>query len=180
VIPNFSDTIELKERFNYNTQLAAGQNFVGTAMSSPGSVTKTLAIQNLDSSAVDPARLQVSIQGFSFVSHQVNVFVNNLLVGTMKFFGRERLAQTFNVPVSKLVEGNNAIMFIPTGTSDVSFFDYARLSYPHSYSAASNSLRFTVRSRQSVKVDGFSTSNIRLIDVTDPVAIKVTRPLVSA
>lgn len=176
---SFNDTIEIRERFNFNTQLPVGHNFIGTAMSNFGSVTKTLTLNNIQSSADGPARLEIALQGFSFTSHQVNVQFNNVMIGTMTFFSRDRLVQIFNIPVSQLVEGTNTVKFTPVGVSDSEFFDSLKLTYPHKYRAASDSLRFSLKSTQALTVDGFSTANIRLIDTTDPTSIKITRPIVA-
>jgi len=43
-----------------------------------------------------------------------------------------------------------------------------RLTYPHTYTADDDALRFTAPAGQSVTVGGFSTSNVRVVDITDP------------
>jgi hypothetical protein len=178
---SFNDTLQIKERFNYNTQLAVGNNFFGSTISTNAGLTETLSIRNLESSAEGPARLDVSLQGLSLQAHQVNIFVNNTMIGTMNFFGRDRPGQSFNVPVSLLSEGSNAIKFVATlPPSDFNAVDYIRLTYPHSYRAFNDSLRFSLRSTQSLNVDGFSIPNVRLIDISDPRNVKVTRPIVAS
>jgi len=178
---SFNYSVQIKERFNYNAQLAVGNNFFGSTISTNAGLTETVSIRNLESSADGPARLDVSLQGLSLQAHQVNIFVNNTMIGTMNFFGRDRPGQSFNVPVSLLSEGSNAIKFVPTlPPSDFNAVDYIRLTYPHSYRAFNDSLRFSLRSTQSLNVDGFSIPNVRLIDISDPTNARVTRPIVAS
>jgi hypothetical protein len=178
---SFNDAVQIRERFNYNTQLAVGHNFFGTAIGSGSGLTKTLTIHNLEAGADGPARLEVALQGISNRAHQVDIFCNNLLIGTMtNFFGHDNSVQTFSVPVSQLVEGDNNIRIAPVPTGEVVGLDHITLTYPHSYRAFNDSLRFSLRSIQSLSVDGFSIPNVRLIDISDPTNVKVTRPIVSS
>jgi hypothetical protein len=178
---SFNDTLQIKERFNYNPQLLNGLNFFGTTIGTTFPLTKTLTIHDLQSSADGPVRLEVALQGLSFQNHQVNILCNNTLVGTMtNFSAREHSVQTFSIPVAQLVEGDNTIKIAPVPTSEFLGLDHIKLTYPRSYRAYNDSLRFSLRANQSQPVDGFSTPNVRLIDISDPTTIKVTRPIVVA
>ena len=178
---SFNDTLQIKERFNYNAQLLNGHNFFGSTIGTTFPLIQTLTIHNLQSSADGPARLEVALQGLSQQSHQVNILCNNTLVGTMtNFFGHASSVQTFSIPVAQLIEGDNKIEIAPMPTGEFLGLDHITLTYPHSYQAYNDSLRFSLRSSQSLTVDGFSTTNVRLIDISDPTNAKVTRPIVAA
>jgi Peptidase family C25/Lamin Tail Domain len=178
---SFNYSVRIRERFNYNTQLPVGHNFFGSAIGSGAALTKTLTIHNLEPSADGPARLEVALQGISNQAHQVNIFCNNLLVGTMtNFSGHDNSVQTFSIPVSQLVEGDNNIKIAPVPTGEFVGLDQVTLTYPHSYRAYNDALRFSLRSTQSLTVDGFSTPNVRLVDISDPTNVKVTRPIVAS
>src|SRR5205085_5506231 len=51
---------------------------------------------------------------------------------------------------------------------DFSVVDYIRLTYSHTYTAEADALRFSASAGQPVSVAGFSRSDIRLVDITDP------------
>src|SRR5204863_10025367 len=54
--------------------------------------------------------------------------------------------------------------------------DYIKFTYPHAFKADTNSLKFNLRGSQTLKVDGFSTPTVRLIDYTDPLNVRITKP----
>jgi Peptidase family C25 len=174
---NYNYTVQLKERLVYFTQVLNGgdvENWFGQVISLP--VSEALTIHNLASSAAGPATLTVALQGIqsSVSSHQVSVFVNDLLVGTLSFFGLDHPVQTFNVPVTQLQEGNNTVKFVHGASGDVSLVDYVTLTYPHLYQAHNGALRFSVPSAQAVTVSGFLTPNVLLLDISDPSNVTAT------
>lgn len=177
--PAFDYTVERKERLVYFSSLLNGdvENFFGQVISS-NPVTETVTSLNPGFTADGPAKLEVALQGVDFVSHEVNIQFNDVPVGTLNFFGRDRRVQTISIPLVQLRNGDNTLKFTPTSGSGVSIIDYVRLTYPHSYRADNNSLRFSLRSTQSAKIEGFSTPNVRLIDHTDPFSVRVMRPVV--
>jgi hypothetical protein len=175
---SFNNTVQITERFNYLFSLLNGdaQNYFGQPVYAFGTALDTLAIHNIQTSATVPAILEVAIQGVSPSTHSVSVFFNDVLVGTMNnYSGLEHGVQAFNIPVAQLLDGNNTVkMTAPSG--DTGLVDYVRLTYPHKYTADSNSLRFSVPYNQSAIVDGFSTPNVMLLDISDPANVKVTNP----
>jgi hypothetical protein len=50
----------------------------------------------------------------------------------------------------------------------VSFVESIRITYQHIYTADNDALRFTLSKKQKTAIGGFSTAQIRVIDVTDP------------
>jgi len=114
-------------------------------------------------------------------------------VGSITFFGKERTAQTLNVSVSQLRGGAcsgqnpdcNTVRLIPTPTppnhpTSVMIVDYVRLTYPHRFRADNGALRFTLGPTESATLDGFNSSSVRLVDYTDPFAVKLTQPRTTA
>src|SRR2546425_3847404 len=187
---SFNYRVELKSRRFYVYTILNGdaENYFGdviTAVNGTGGlITENLPVHNVQLAASAPAQLEVALQGIypPSAAHQINVFLNDVLLGSVSFDGLNHGVQTFSVLPSQLLEGNNTIKMaqvLPPGTtSDTVCFDYLKLTYPHSYTADSDSLRFNLRSTQSLKVDGFSTPNVRLLDVSDPTAVKLIRPIV--
>ncbi|HEX3142544.1 MAG TPA: C25 family cysteine peptidase, partial [Pyrinomonadaceae bacterium] len=56
--------------------------------------------------------------------------------------------------------------------------DNLRLTYPHSFRAENDSLQFSVKATQSARVDGFTSADIRVVDVTDPGAVQIIQPAI--
>ena len=78
--------------------------------------------------------------------------------------------------MSQLQQGGNNVTFTKTSTGEVCLIDYVRLTYPHKFSADSGSLKFALRGSQTLKVDGFATPSVKLIDYTDPLNVIIMRP----
>jgi hypothetical protein len=183
---SFDYTVQLKERYlnpgvfipNYYTKAINGEeeNWFGQVIAG-APLSQQLPVRKVNTSAEGPAQLEVALQGVlgNFPTHQINVLVNDVAVGSMSFFGLDRLVKTFNVPVSQLVEGNNVVKFVRTSSNDITLVDYVRLTYPHSYSAFNDTLRFTARNAQTVQVDGFSNANVQLLDISDPTAVEAAQ-----
>jgi hypothetical protein len=171
---SFDSIVQLKDRLNYFPAPLNGdeENFFGRVIIN-ADLNQTLNIPNPQSSAAGSAKLEVALQGVSFGTHQIGILLNNTQVGSLEFFGHEHPVQTLDVPLSLLQNGANTLTFRPA-PGLVSIVDYARITYPHAYSADSDSLRFNLRGTQSVTVAGFSAPNVRLIDYTDPFSVSLT------
>jgi len=177
---SFDFTLERKDRLIYFSSLLNGdtENFFGQVIAG-NPVTQTLTILNPELSASVPARLEFALQGVAnqFGSfHQVNVTFNGTAVASLNFGPLEHPIQAVSIPAAQLQSGTNTITFTKTSTGEVCIVDYVRLTYPHSFRADAGALRFNLRGTQSLNVDGFSTSSVRLIDYTDPLNVGITRP----
>jgi hypothetical protein len=140
-----------------------------------------LNVQHLERSATPSAQLQVSLRGLTIQDHQINVFVNGGLVGSLIYYGQDSATQKFSVPGTALVEGDNAVKLVPTAAgNDVSLIDYVRLTYAHSFAADNDSIQFSIKSTQSPRIDGFTTPNIRMFDITDTTAVLELKPEVES
>lgn len=188
---NFDHTIERQDRLHYLANLLNGdaENFFGNVISTMP-VNQTLTVHNPDLTAVGPATLEFALQGvmsqFGF-SHSVNVAFNGTNVASLTFGALEHPVQTVSLPVALLQSGANTLTFTKTSTGEVCLVDYVRLTYPHTFKADSGepcatpnripeSLKFNLLGSQTLKVDGFCTPSVKLIDYTDPLAVIITRP----
>ncbi|MDX6528340.1 MAG: hypothetical protein QOH41_630 [Blastocatellia bacterium] len=179
--PGFLYDVQLKERFVYFSSLlnGAAENFFGGSLLNPAT-TKTLKVTSLQTDSQGTALLRIGLQGTTNQVHVVNVLVNDSMVGTMNFASQQYAQQTFNVAVSQLQEGDNVIKFVIAGGSgDLSLYSYARLTYPRTFRAENDALSFAVRSSQSAKIDGFTTPNIRVLDISNPSSVQEVHPLVA-
>ncbi|MFN2578346.1 MAG: C25 family cysteine peptidase [Pyrinomonadaceae bacterium] len=181
-VPAFTYSLQYKDKSVYYSAALNGdrENFFGPVVFGDGPVVP-LTIHNVETTSTAPAQLQIALQGVSIETHQVRVFVNGSLAGSITFADESSAVQTFSIPNSWLVEGDNAIKLVPVASShDTSVVDYIRISYAHSFRADGDSLQLSVKSTQDARIDGFTNANIRVLDVTDPNSIQQVRPLMQA
>ena len=166
---SFAYTVERKEREIYFSSLLNGdaENFFGQVVSSDA-ISETLPIGHLDPGS--PAQLKVVLQGVTSDSHLVQVKFNGADLGTISFANTGHPEQTFNVPAAALLNGDNHVELTALGgAADVSLVDKLQLTYAHRYAADNDSLRVTITSSGTQRLSGFTTANIRVVDITDPV-----------
>ena len=103
------------------------------------------------------------------------VDLNGASVGEMVFDGRENVSQSFDVPASMLHDGSNVVTLaaLQTVNDPVNWYadslvDRVDLSYPHTYDADADWLRFSAPGSSNVTVRGFSSPDVTAIDITDP------------
>ncbi len=178
--PAFTYSVQRKDRAVYYSAALNGEqeNFFGAVVFGDGPVV-TLATHNIESSSTAPAQLQIALQGVSLEPHEVKVFINGSLAGTIAFADETSTTQTFSIPTSWLVEGDSIVKLAPVASShDTSVVDYIRITYPHSFRADNDALQFSLRSTQSGRIEGFSTANIRVLDVSDTSSVQNIEPIV--
>jgi len=67
-----------------------------------------------------------------------------------------------------LREGINSVTLSALGSGDISLVGSVRITYQHSFNADDDSLRFIAPGNQQVRIAGFSSASIRVMDITDP------------
>lgn len=166
---SFPFTLERKERFIFFGAQAGATDrdsyFGSVVYSDP--TTQPFEVSNL--AAGGPVVLTVAAQGATLTDHRISVTVNGAPIGYVNFYGQELGTATFTLPSSAIRAGHNEVVLAGTASwLDISFVDYLRLTYPHTYAADADVLRFPTTGSREVTVSGFSDPNIRVIDVTDP------------
>jgi peptidase C25-like protein len=180
VPPNYDYTIQIKDRGVYFSSLLNGEaeNFFGRVISGPP-VTLTLNAPNPDTTAAAPATLDFALQGvtnFFGNSHAITISFNSVTLGSITFGPQDHPVQSYPIPVGLLQSGGvNQLTFTKTTTGENCIVDYARLTYPHTFKADSETAKFTLRGTQTLKVDGFATPLVRLIDYTDPLNVGLSK-----
>lgn len=169
----YSYTVERKDKIVYFNALLNGEadNFFGPVISkTPAKQDMTLS--NIDSSTSGPATLDLALQGVTVQAHKVRVVINGFEVGVVDFNNVEHPIRQFQIPRSYLVEGNNSITLTSlNGDSDINLVDYVRLTYWRTYRADNDQLTFTSSHTTPVMVEGFTSPQIRVFDITNPDAI---------
>ena len=134
---------------------------------SSSQTTQNLALKSIDAS--QSATLQITLQGITNVSHTVRVQWNGVDIGFAEVAGQANQTASFNLAGSALRVGDNTVTLQGVnGASDTSLVDRVRLTYSRRYQADDNQLRFTLEAGQAVKVDGFNTAAVRVLDISDP------------
>ncbi|HKO56252.1 MAG TPA: C25 family cysteine peptidase [Thermoanaerobaculia bacterium] len=166
---SFPFTVEKKDRFIFfGAQAGAADrdSYYGPAIFWEPTV-QTLDVANLASSG--NAVLTVVVQGATFTNHRISVVLNGASLGYLEFASQSVGTATFNLPLSAIRSGSNEVVLTGAADSlDISFLDYIDLTYPHTYAADANALRFPATGSREATVSGFSGPDIRVIDVTDP------------
>ncbi len=169
-VESFAYTVERKDRTVYFAALRNGEaeNFFG-AVIARDTVVQDLFVQHLDQMSPVSTTLEVALQGVTLLPHEINVKLNGTELGVINLMGQGRGVASFSVRQSQLHEGLNQVtLTAQSGPSDISLVDYLRLTYQHSYNADSDTLRLTASGNQVVTINGFTGTQIKVIDITDP------------
>lgn len=167
---SFPYAVERKDRTIYFAGLKNGEkeNFFG-AVVAHGAADQTMTLRHLDRSSSSGATVEVALQGVTFLPHRVKIAVNEVELGEANFVSQDEGTGKFSVPAAVLREGENAVTLTPLGgESDLSLIDYIRITYPHTYAADDNALRFTLAKKQQATISGFTSETVRVLDITDP------------
>jgi hypothetical protein len=174
----FWGTVERKDRSIYFGALRNGraENWFGQVLEPTTPADFTVTVRRPDPSAPTTATLEVILQGASEtlepIGHQVAVRVNGTPVGNVTFEGRDQGAATLTVPHALLLDGDNVVQLEAVGgPGDFSLFDTLRLSYWHTNDADDDQLELNAASGQTVTIGAFSSSAIRVVDITDPQSV---------
>ncbi len=129
---------------------------------------------NLVSPTTGQAKIKFSVMGYNDNSHQIQVKVNNVSVGSFQFAGRTY--QTFETDVSGelLIPGQNKVEFRDSMSGSLVIIDWIELSYQSGFSAEQGQLKFeqSTPGTQKFHVDRFPTGSILVFDVSEPNEVK--------
>lgn len=165
---SFIETVELKPRTTYFAALLRENtdNFFGPL------VSPTSTSLEVDTANTAPGQgvMEVALQGLTDnQQHDITVTLNGATLGEVNFANQDVGKNTFEIPAGVLVNGANTITLTSQlGTNDLSLVDYIDVSFPHTLSADSDSLKFSADEGQSITVGGFDEPPARLVDITDP------------
>ena len=143
-------------------------NFFGAAVSTTP-VTISVAAPNPDPAA-PTAVLAVELQGVTATAHNVDVTLNGLTLGTCTLQGVQDV--TCSYPATGLIAGANSLALTAHDATDYTVTGTISVSYSHLYAADGDTLAFTALGGSRVDVGGFTASDVRVLDITDP-----TRPV---
>ncbi|HTG17132.1 MAG TPA: C25 family cysteine peptidase [Blastocatellia bacterium] len=164
---SFPYTVERRDRTIFIPSLKTESYFGAIIGKDP--IDQVLNLPHANLSGAQQAKIDVSLQGVTLQQHRVNVLLNDDILGEVVFDGQAQGRTTFSVPPAWLRQGDNKITLrAEAGDLDFSVVDAIRITYQHAYTADGDALRFTASPKQKVTVDGFTSSSIRVVDITDP------------
>jgi hypothetical protein len=167
---SFPSTTELQEKLLYASHVLNGdaENIFGApVLSEP--ITQTLTVTNLDLESGAQAKLEIALQGLTSERHFVRVQLNGVDIGQLNLANAEHKTARFDINQGLLHNGENQVCLVALdGELDISLVDWMRLTYAHLYKADNNRLVFSLDAGQAARVSGFTTANVRVIDITDP------------
>ncbi|HVM74503.1 MAG TPA: C25 family cysteine peptidase [Candidatus Saccharimonadales bacterium] len=172
---SFPFTVVREDRTTYFAALLNGENndnFFGDVITSDP-VDETLNVAHRDTSSAQPLTLELALQGVTDAQlHSVSVNFNGNPVGTVEFFGQILFKQLLSIDLSIVTDGTNTVTLTAlNGDNDVSVVQSVQLHYPHTYQADSDWLSATADASSTVHISGFSSSQVRIFDITDPLNI---------
>ncbi len=166
---SFNQTITYKERTIYSSGIVNGEteNFFGRVVGNT-TVTIPLNLPAVDFGAANSS-FDLAVQGLTSTPHQIKVALNNVEIGFITGNGAASMSQRFEIPTSTLNSGANSLQLTAVGgTSDISLFDTIKVNYAKRYQAQQNQLSFYVPNYKASYVEGFTSPNIRVFDITYP------------
>lgn len=162
----YSQTFTLKQRFNYLNTVLNGEadNFWGSIIASGGSNI----VFNLSGVDRTPGtrRIKVDMQGYSTTQHIVEVTLNGTVLPHAEGSWTLPFSAEYEVPVSLLLDGANTLRLRSTLSGDISLLDKVTVDFPRTYVAQNNELRFYTENYRNARISGFSSSDIKVFDIT--------------
>ncbi|MCK5255854.1 MAG: hypothetical protein KAQ81_07515, partial [Deltaproteobacteria bacterium] len=171
---SFTSIEELKERTFYFTSLKNGdeENFFGAVVMEGAPADHLLNLPFPDFSTGEKALLEVAVQGSTAVPHQVAILLNDDKVGEVVFENRERGVAVVELDHASLLAGDNLITLeAEGGATDISLADYVKITYKRTYTAADDTLFCSAEAGELLTLKGFTSPEIRVIDITDPTEV---------
>jgi len=171
---SFPSTLEWRPRSLYFAALLNGEadNYFGPVVGN-WPLDQDFTLAQLDPSPSGEGRLEVTLQGLVEGRHQVEVRLNGSPVGTVTFEGLAQGTTQVSLSPSSLLPGANRVTLeAQGGEMDYSLVASVRLTYWRFYQAEADLLEAVAPGGDQVTISGFSSAQIRVLDVTQPDAVQ--------
>jgi autotransporter-associated beta strand protein len=164
---SFLETLEVRERTLHIPALMNpdADGFFGPPLIGTSPTNRIFSTPALDVLGLEPAVLEVSIQGLTNGPHSVDVQVNGTAVGTLEGAHQEVVSGSFTLPPGTLVVGENTVSLVGRTDAEIAVEISQRLSYPRRY-AFDGPLRFTAPGGAQVLLEGADAAGVRVLDIT--------------
>ena len=149
------------------------ENFFSTNVIIGSNSTPPTANVNFTLTGVDfnqpNSYLELGIQGITGTPHQIVAKINGETLPTITGNSYSLMTGSYPIPTSFLREGANSLQlqeFSGAGSNNV--VESIRISYNRKYQAVSNRLSFYTNNYRQTAISNFTSSNIRVFDLTYP------------
>ncbi|HEX8290095.1 MAG TPA: C25 family cysteine peptidase [Pyrinomonadaceae bacterium] len=162
---NYNQAFIFKERTNYFNSILNGdaENYFGRIVNNVGA-TITFNLNAVDFS-IPEAVMRLSLQGGTITAHEIKVTLNDQELASVTGNYNELLTKEYRISTQLLREGANTLKL--TAVTGTSLFDSVRINYNRRYTAQQNQLFFYTQNYKEANLDGFTSANIRVFDMTD-------------
>ena len=164
-----------EDRTTYFAALLNGEdqdNFFGDIVTSAPVDEQLDVIHSIASDL--PVSLDVTLQGVTDAqAHSVSLVFNGTFLGNINFSNQANFKSSFAVDPGVVQDGANTVTITAIdGDNDVSLVQSIVLHYAHSFTADNDRLDMQVASGSQIHISGFTKGQIRVFDVTNPLAIE--------
>ena len=169
---SFGSMVVSIERTIYFAALRNGEatNFFGPVVGAQP-VERTLRLRDLDPYWDGNRVLEVALQGATAGLHRVSVQLNGVEIDQLQFEGQQLGEARVLLPAGLLLQGENTLQLVSEEETDVSLLDRVRIEYGRRYQADEGLLHFTLPAAMQTRIEGFWSSQVRVMDVTDPSSV---------
>jgi hypothetical protein len=112
-----------------------------------------------------PGRIKISMWGYYDTYHEIEVRVNGNPAGLFNWTGIAFYEAT--IDAIDLLEGNNTISLACNRELDGIIVDWLEITYPRTFEAVDNTLRFSHDSGYRYQLDGFNSSDLMVFDISE-------------
>jgi len=171
---SFTDTIELRERISYVASALNGDaetNFYGQVVVNGVDASHTIRVDRPDPAAIAAPSLAVALANPLSTDHQVRVDLNGATAGFLTVPAGSSATETLALPPGALLEGDNTVDIVSISGGGASFVDFVRITYDRLSTAADDRIDVLLppsHGTAPLRIDGFTTSDVRAFDVTNP------------
>lgn len=181
---NFVQATKYKYRALYISDILNGEenNFFGSqVISTTTGVNVNFNVPDIDCNSInDPQQtcgarrlsIALGIQGLTLTSHSIRVELNGFELGVISGSGHSLMTQNYKISVAaagRVNQGMNTLKLSTTGTAgDVSLLESISINYKRKYRAMDNQLSFQTTDFKRSSLTGFTSSNVRVLDLVDP------------
>jgi hypothetical protein len=140
---------------------------IGSSSPTPPIASFTFSLTGVDFNSPNSV-FEVTAQGITGTPHQMVATINNEPLGAINGNGFTSLTGSFQIPTSSLREGTNTLRIQSFLAGANGVLDSIRVSYMRKYEAIQNRLSFYTNNYRQTTISGFTSSNIRVFDLTFP------------
>ena len=168
VATRFAETLQIRERTIHVSALQNTETngFFGRPIIGTRPMDRIFATPGLDVLALDPATLEVSVQGLTEGAHAIDVQVNGTTVGSIEGHSQQVASASFTLPPGTLIAGDNRVTLVGHTGTEIALELTQRLTYPRRYTF-SGQLRFTAPAGARVELEGAASPSTQVLDITN-------------